>query len=107
MWDESTIRQMLGEVARGTRSVDDMLGRLRAMPTVEDLGFARLDHHRALRQGFTEVVYCASKTPQQVAQIVARLAEQHGRVLGTRATREQFDQAAARVPGLQYHEQAR
>src|SRR3954447_21118919 len=103
MWDQTQIRQMLAELSNGTRSVDDMLARLRAMPAVEDLGFARLDHHRALRQGFAEVVYCASKTPPQVAQIVARLAEQHGRVLGTRATREHFEAAAPRVPGLQYH----
>ncbi len=106
MWDEQTIRQMLEDVAHGKRGVDDAVARLRAMP-VEDLGFARLDHHRSLRQGFSEVVYCASKTPPQVAEIVVRLAEHHGRVLGTRATREHFEAAAKRVPELQYHELAR
>jgi NCAIR mutase (PurE)-related protein len=106
MWDEPTIRQLLSEVAHGTRTVDDAVGRLRAIP-VENLGFARLDHHRALRQGFTEVVYCASKTPQQAAQIIERLAEKHQRVLGTRATPEHYQAALTLVPGLQYHEQAR
>jgi NCAIR mutase (PurE)-related protein len=53
------------------------------------------------------VVYCASKTPQQVAHIVERLVENHGRVLGTRATREHYEASAAKVPGLQYHELAR
>jgi NCAIR mutase (PurE)-related protein len=107
MWDQTQIRQMLTELSNGTRSVDDVLARLRAMPAVEDLGFARLDHHRSLRQGFTEVVYCASKTPDQVAQIMARLVEHHGRVLGTRAAREHFEAAATLVPELQYHELAR
>ena len=106
MWDEPTIRHLLQDVAKGDRSVDEAMSKLRALP-VENLGFARLDHHRAIRQGFTEVVYCASKTPQQAAQIIQKLAEHHPRVLGTRATREHFEAAAARVPGLQYHEQAR
>jgi NCAIR mutase (PurE)-related protein len=106
MWDEQTIRQLLHEVERGTCSTDDAVVRLRSLPT-EDLGFARLDHHRSLRQGFTEVVYCAGKTPAQTAHIMERLAGQHPRVLGTRATREHFDAASALVPDLQYHELAR
>jgi NCAIR mutase (PurE)-related protein len=106
MLDEATIRGLLDEVADGRRSVEDALSRLRAMQ-VEDLGFARLDHHRALRQGFTEVVYCAGKTPVQVAEIVARLAQRHDRLLGTRATRQQYEAAASRVQGLEYHELAR
>src|SRR4051794_30063058 len=106
MWEERLIREMLKDVAAGKRSVDEALLRLRSLP-VEDLGFARLDHHRTLRQGFTEVVYCASKTPPQVAHIVERLAECHGRVLGTRASREHYDAAVSRLPGLQYHESAR
>jgi NCAIR mutase (PurE)-related protein len=106
MWDHHLIRNMLSDVAERKCSVEEALVKLRGMP-VEDLGFARLDHHRALRQGFSEVVYCASKTPQQVAHIVERLVENHGRVLGTRATREHFEAALAKVPGLQYHELAR
>jgi NCAIR mutase (PurE)-related protein len=106
MWDHHLIRNMLSDVAERKCSVEEALVKLRGMP-VEDLGFARLDHHRALRQGFAEVVYCASKTPQQVAHIVERLVENHGRVLGTRATREHYEASAAKVPGLQYHELAR
>jgi len=97
---------MLQDVAKGERSVDEALSRLRAMP-VENLGFARLDHHRSLRQGFTEVVYCASKTPDQVAQIVQRLAEAHGRVLGTRASPAHYEAAKKLLPELNYHELAR
>ena len=105
MWDGQAIRQLLFAVERGTCSADEAVTRLRSLPT-EDLGFARLDHHRSLRQGFTEVVYCAGKTPAQAAQIIERLAGQHPRLLGTRATREHFDVAQALVPDLQYHELA-
>jgi hypothetical protein len=73
----------------------------------EDLGFATLDHERVRRKGFPEVVYCAGKTPEQVAAIVERLAAREPRVLGTRASEAQFSAARRRVPGLRYHEQAR
>jgi len=106
MWDDQAIRQLLFAVERGTCSIEEAVTRLRGIP-VEDLGFARLDHPRSLRQGFTEVVYCAGKTPEQSAHIIERLAGQHARVLGTRATREHFDAAQARVPDLQYHALAR
>lgn len=106
MWDENTIRALLEEVATGKRSVVAAWERLRAMP-VEDLGFARIDHHRAMRQGFTEVVYCAGKTPQQAGEIVARLAKQHDRVLGTRATPEHFDCCLKQVADVQYDPTAR
>lgn len=106
MWDEQAIRQLLFAVERGTCSAEEAVTRLRRLP-IEDLGFARLDHHRSLRQGFTEVVYCAGKTPAQSAQIIERLVGQHPRVLGTRATREHFDAAQALVPDLQFHELAR
>jgi NCAIR mutase (PurE)-related protein len=105
MLDERTIRAMLSDCVSGKRTIDEVIACLRT-PPVENLGFARLDHHRALRQGFTEVVYCASKTPPQVAQIMARLAERHGRVLGTRATREHFE-ASQHIDGIQYHELAK
>jgi len=106
MWDEQAIRQLLLEVERGACSADDATARLRRLP-VENLGFARLDHHRTLRQGFTEVVYCAGKTPDQAARIFARLAANHDSVLGTRATRDHYDAALPGVPELQFHEQAR
>lgn len=106
MWDEKSIRELLGQVAQGKCTADDALAKLRALP-VENLEFARIDHHRSLRQGFTEVVYCAGKTPQQAAQIIAQLSKNHSKVLGTRATREHFDAAKALVPGLNYHELSR
>lgn len=106
MWDERGIRELLNEVAAGRRSVQEAWERLRAMP-VEDLEFARIDHHRAMRQGFTEVVYCAGKTPAQAGEIFSRLANKHSRVLGTRATPEHFAASVSHVADLKYHEQAR
>ena len=100
------IRQVLARVARGELGVDQALTALRDLPSVS-MGFATLDHHRHLRKGGGEVVYCAGKTDPQVAEIVARLAESSPQVLGTRATPQQFAAARARVPDLQYHSLAR
>jgi hypothetical protein len=97
---------MLERVATGRESVDEAIAALRTLP-FEDLGFAKLDHHRHLRWGFPEVVFCPGKTATQVAGIVQRLAERSPRVLGTRATVEQYQAAQALTPDLRYHEAAR
>jgi hypothetical protein len=104
--NEDTLRVLLERVATGQESIDQAVAALRTLP-FEDLGFARLDHHRALRWGFPEVVFCPGKTPSQVAEIVERLAQRNPAVLGTRATMEQFQAAQARVSDLHYHEMAR
>src|SRR5215471_15761812 len=104
--DEAILRQLLQDVSQGRQTIDQAVARLRAL-SVQNLGFARLDHHRSLRQGFSEVVYCASKTPEQAAQIIAKLVERHDRVLGTRAMPEHYQAALKLVPGLKYHELAR
>lgn len=104
--DETSLRQLLLRLAAGEVNVDAAVDSLRNLP-FEDLGFAQLDHHRALRGGFPEVIFCAGKTPEQVAGIVERLAAQGPRVLGTRASTEQFEAARRRVPELQYHTLAR
>lgn len=70
---------------------------LRHLP-FEDLGFAKLDHHRPLRRGFPEVIYCPGKTPDQVAEIFVHLAATGGNVLATRAGIEAFDAVKARCP---------
>lgn len=78
------IRAMLAEVAAGTRSVEDALAHLDAAP-LEDLSFAQIDHHRALRQGYPEVVFGEGKTPAQTVEICARLAVRGDGFLVTRA----------------------
>jgi NCAIR mutase (PurE)-related protein len=77
-------------VREGRTGVNDALDRLRDLP-FEDLGFAKLDHHRALRTGMPEVIFAAGKTAAQVASIFARMAQAGGNVLATRATREMFE----------------
>src|SRR5687768_8872935 len=104
--NQEEVRALLERVARGDESVDGAVSALRSLP-FEELGFATLDHHRALRWGFPEVIFCAGKTAEQVAMIAARLADRGPRVLGTRATPEQYAAAKLHLPDLHYHELAR
>jgi NCAIR mutase (PurE)-related protein len=104
--DQQEVRALLERVARGHETVDEAVAALRSLP-FEDLGFATLDHHRALRWGFPEVIFCAGKTPGQVAAIAERLAGRGPRLLGTRASREQFEAAREYLDDLHYHELAR
>ncbi len=75
--------------------------------SIEELGFATIDHHRSIRKGFPEVVFCEGKTPLQVATIIARLADANPRVLGTRASVAQYRAARRTVPDLRYDSSAR
>ncbi len=105
-WDGHAPRALLEAVASGEVTVAEALAKLRAQP-YEDLGFARLDHHRAVRKGFPEVVYGAGKTPGQMATILQRLAHRSNRVLATRASLEHYKAAKRQVRDLQYDEVAR
>lgn len=97
--DEPTLRRLLDDVRAGVLSADDAVARLRRLPFA-DLGFARVDHHRALRQGLPESVYGPGKTPEHCAEIVAELlGEPGGPVLLTRADDAQAAAAIARNPG--------
>ena len=97
--DEDALRRLLDDVRSGARSPDDAVAALRRLPWA-DLGFARVDHHRALRQGAAEAVYAPGKTAEQCAAIVAELlAAPGGPVVLTRATKDQVDAATATSPG--------
>ncbi len=104
--DKQHLRQMLADVAAGTVSVEQALEQLRALP-FEDLGYAKVDHHRALRTGFPEVVFCQNKTAEQVVGIIAALQPRSEVVLGTRASAETYQMVAGRFPEAEYHEAAR
>ena len=106
MTTEKRLRQLLERVRSGAIDVESALGRLRDLP-YEDLGFAKLDHHRALRQGFPEVVFCPGKTTEQVLAIIERLAAHADRVLATRASPEVFEAVRSRFPEARYYEPAR
>jgi pyridinium-3,5-biscarboxylic acid mononucleotide synthase len=100
------IEELLKEVSAGRTGVEDALERLKDLP-FEDLGFAKVDHHRALRTGMPEVIFSAGKTTAQVAAIFERMAKAGGNVLATRASREAFEAVAAVATGAAYHEMAR
>jgi len=104
--DEPRLREMLEALQTGAVSIDDALDRLRRLP-YEDLGFASLDHHRALRTGFPEVVLGQGKTPEQIAAIAERLAARADSLLVTRTSSEAYQLVRERLPDAKYHEDAR
>jgi pyridinium-3,5-biscarboxylic acid mononucleotide synthase len=110
MMSPDELRILLDEVRDGGRSADDahraLLAALRAEP-LADLGFARVDHHRASRQGFPEVILGLGKTPDQIAAIAAAIVDRGHPLLVTRADQAAWQAVEARVPGVQYHEMAR
>jgi NCAIR mutase (PurE)-related protein len=101
-----SIGKLFEQVRVGKISPDDAVQRLRHLP-FEDLGFAKVDHHRALRAGMPEVIFGPGKTPTQLAQIFSRLAQQEGNILATRASKEQFAAVKKKVRRVQYLEPAR
>lgn len=97
---------LLSEVANGRLTAQAALDRLRHFPT-EEIGYARVDHHRPLRQGHPEVVFCAGKTVEQVVGICDRLAAVNETFLGTRATPEQASALKERFERLEWNELGR
>jgi NCAIR mutase (PurE)-related protein len=104
--DASSLRKLLQEVRSGAVSPDDAVDRLRHMP-FEDLGFAKIDHHRRVRSGMPEVIFAQGKTPVQVAKIFKSMAAHGGNVLATRATAEHFRAVKKVVRKAEYRELAR
>jgi NCAIR mutase (PurE)-related protein len=100
------ILRLLEEVSAGRLGVDAALERLRRLP-FEDLGFAKVDHHRQIRGGVPEAVYCQGKTPAQVVAIVERLAAHHANVLATRADPGVAAAVAAAALPHRYHAESR
>lgn len=97
------IRKLLEDVKVGSVSPEDAMSRLRTLP-FEDIGFAKIDHHRPVRAGMPEVIYSAGKSAEQVAEIFVRMAQAGNNVLATRASREKFDAVHARVAETEYHQ---
>ena len=104
--DLDKLKELLAHVAGGEVPVTDALERLRNLP-FEDLGFAKVDHHRPLRKGYPETIFCAGKTPEQVVAIVARMREHGSNVLGTRCSAAVIDAVLAAEPEAVHHEAAR
>jgi hypothetical protein len=104
--DRAQIESLLHEVRDGRTDVADALDRLKNLP-FEDLGFAKVDHHRALRTGMPEVIFAESKTVAQVAAIFERMVKAGGNVLATRASRGVFEAVHAIEKRAEFHEMAR
>src|SRR5260221_10267413 len=104
--DVERLRLLLQNVREGTTPVEDALASLRSLP-FEDLGFAKLDHHRALRNGFPEVIYCPGKATEHILAIVEKLTAHSSKVLASRATPEVASAVQQVFPQAVYHELAR
>lgn len=100
------IAELLEAVAGGTLGVEEALERLRVLP-FEDTGHTRIDHHRQLRRGFPEIVYCEGKTPPQIADIARRIVAAGSDLLATRCAPEVFASVAGDIEGAVYHEEGR
>lgn len=95
------IKDMLNLVKSGEMEIQEAEQLLKDLP-YEDLGYAKLDHHRALRSGFGETVFCQGKPDPYLVEIYRRFYERDGEVLGTRASEEQFELVKSVVPEVQY-----
>ncbi|HEY7404014.1 MAG TPA: nickel pincer cofactor biosynthesis protein LarB [Candidatus Angelobacter sp.] len=102
----SSLRKLLQEVRSGAVSPDEAVARLRHLP-FEDLGFARVDHHRRVRSGMPEVIFSQGKSPVQVARIFKSMAAQGGNVLATKAAEEHFRAVRKVVRKAEYRKLAR
>ena len=105
----SQLRAILAELTSGRLEAGEaerlLLDALRAAP-YEDLGFARIDHHRTIRQGFPEVVLGLGKTPAQAAAIAGEIVRRGSTLLITRANQEMFDEVRSVVPNATYYSDA-
>lgn len=100
---EKSLRDLLEDIKSNKISIDDALENLRQLP-YKDLGFAKVDHHRELRQGYPEVIYCAGKTPEQVENIVEAMLLRGSNIIGTRADETMFNLVKKSCDKAIYHE---
>ncbi|MFV0518252.1 MAG: nickel pincer cofactor biosynthesis protein LarB [Aminipila sp.] len=97
---------LLNRVAKGETPPDEAVQIIKKLP-YEDLGFAKLDHHREIRTGYPEAVFCQGKTEKQVAEIMEKLSKSDKNIIGSRATKDQYEAVKELVPDAIFHEEAR
>jgi len=100
--DVERLRALLEGVRAGDTQIDEALESLKTLP-FEDIGFAKVDHHRALRSGFPEVIYCPGKATEHILKILERLTTRSSKVLASRASAEVAAAVQAQFPGAVYH----
>lgn len=93
------VYELLNQVKNGTIEISEAARELKHLP-YEDLGFAKIDHHRKLRQGFEEVIYCSGKETSHLIGIYQHMAQQSIDILGTRASEEQYQAVSAVLPNV-------
>src|SRR5258707_1208102 len=107
MTSNKLLRDLLDRVADGSTApaaaLEQLVDAFRSQPFA-DLGFARVDHHRAIRQGFPEVILGLGKTPDQIAGIAQEIVSRGSTLLVTRASRAAYDAVRAVAPEAKYHE---
>lgn len=104
--DQEYLTSLMEQVASGKTSPEAAVEQLKDLP-FEDLGFANIDHHRNLRTGYPEAVFCQGKKPEQIAAIMKELAEKNKNVIGTRATKVDYEAVKRVLPKAAFHEDAR
>jgi NCAIR mutase (PurE)-related protein len=104
--DLDRLKKLLEDVKSGEMSLEDALLNLRDLP-YEDIGFAKVDHHRTLRNGYPEVIYCPGKALEHILTIAERLRQRSSKILATRAEESVAQALMERIPETQWHPQAR
>jgi NCAIR mutase (PurE)-related protein len=104
--DAESLEKLLEDVKTGKMSTDDAVTELKKLP-FEDLGFAKVDHHRKLRNGYPEVIYCQGKTIDHIKKIVEKLMERDNNILATRADRSVYEGIRELTDDAVYYEMAR
>ncbi len=104
--DIGDLKDLLGKVQKGDVSIKEAMQHLKDLP-YKDIGFAKVDSHRALRCGFPEVIFCQGKTPQQVVEIARQIVRGKGNLLATRAHQGIYQAMLKHFPDANYHEMAK
>ena len=97
------LKKILEDVKNNNLEIDDALEKLRDLP-FENLGYAHIDHHRNLRNGFPEVIYCKGKSDEHILGIIERMNKKSTNILGTRCRKKTFDKISKIYPNAEYEE---
>ncbi|WP_099189884.1 nickel pincer cofactor biosynthesis protein LarB [Tepidibacter mesophilus] len=104
--DINNLKNLLLDIKEGNVDVDTALEDLKTLP-FEDLGYAKVDHHRSIRNGYPEVIYCEGKTDEHIIGIVEKMYEKKSNILGTRAKKETYEKLKEIYPNCEYEELGR
>lgn len=97
------LRELLQNVKNNELDIDDALGKLKNLP-YEDLGYANIDHHRELRNGYPEVIYCEGKSDEHILGIIEKMNDKGSNILGTRCRKETFEKVKSIYKNAEYEE---